>query len=115
MFRFFTLNKKILIAFILLIGVFVLLSPEIKQSPKYHVLERPFLTVTWLIQSGFTIVSWGGSSVWNGYINLVNVQEENQQLVEEVKGFVQKPYILRKRLQQETGSWNFSNSGIPLL
>ncbi|MEK6560183.1 MAG: rod shape-determining protein MreC [Nitrospirota bacterium] len=97
MFRFLTLNKKILIAFILLIGVFVLLSPEIKQSPKYHVLERPFLTVTWFIQSGFTIVSWGGSSVWNGYINLVNVQEENRQLVEEVKRLRSEAIYLKEK------------------
>ena len=97
MFRFLTLNKKILIAFILLIGVFVLLSPEIKQSPKYHVLERPFLTVTWLIQSGFNIVSGGGSSVWNGYINLINVQEENQQLVEEVKRLRSEVIYLKEK------------------
>lgn len=97
MFRFLTLNKKILIAFILLIGVFVLLSPEIKQSPKYHVLERPFLTVTWLIQSGFSIVSGGGSSVWNGYINLINVQEENQQLVEEVKRLRSQVIYLKEK------------------
>lgn len=97
MFRFLTLNKKILIAFILLIGVFVLLSPEIKQSPKYHVLERPFLTVIWLIQSGFTIVSGGGSSVWNGYINLVNVQEENRQLVEEVKRLRSEAIYLKEK------------------
>ena len=97
MFRFLTLNKKILIAFILLIGVFVLLSPEIKQSPKYHVLERPFLTVTWLIQSGFDIVSGGGSSVWNGYINLINVQEENQQLVEEVKRLRSEVIYLKEK------------------
>jgi len=96
-FRFLTLNKKILIAFILLIGVFVLLSPEIKQSPKYHVLERPFLTVTWLIQSGFNIVSGGGSSVWNGYINLINVQEENQQLVEEVKRLRSEVIYLKEK------------------
>lgn len=91
------MRKKILIAFILLIGVFVLLSPEIKQSPKYHVLERPFLTVTWLIQSGFNIVSGGGSSVWNGYINLINVQEENQQLVEEVKRLRSEVIYLKEK------------------
>ncbi len=85
MFRFLTLNKKILIAFILLIGIFVLLSPEIKQSPRYNLIERPFLTITGFIQSGFTIISRGISSTWNGYINLINVQTENEILASEVK------------------------------
>ncbi len=85
MLRFLTLNKKILIAFILLIGIFVLLSPEIKQSPQFNIIEKPFLSVTGFIQSGIAAVSGGISSVWNGYINLVNVQEENAALTEEVK------------------------------
>lgn len=85
MFRFLTLNKKILIAFILLIGIFVLLSPEIKQSSKYNLLERPFLVISGFIQSGLATISQGVSSTWNGYVNLVNVQKENEMLVEEVK------------------------------
>ncbi len=95
--RFLTLNKKILIAFILLIGIFVLLSPEIKQSPKYHILERPFLSVTGLIQSGFTLVSGGISSIWNGYINLINVQEENKILSEEVKRLRSEVIYLKEK------------------
>ena len=98
MFRFLTLNKKILIAFILLIGIFVLLSPEIKQSPKYNLIERPFLTITGFIQSGLTTISQGISSTWNGYLNLINVQKENEMLVEEVKMLRSEVIYLREKI-----------------
>ncbi len=98
MFRFLTLNKKILIAFILLIGIFVLLSPEIKQSPEYNLLERPFLTITGFVQSGITTISHGISSTWNGYINLINVQKENEMLAEEVKSLRSEVIYLKERI-----------------
>ena len=85
MFRFLTVNKKILIAFILLIGIFVLLSPEIKQNPRYYMFERPFVAAIGFIQSGFGLIHKGISVTWNKYINLVGVQEENQRLTDEVK------------------------------
>lgn len=85
MFRFLTANKKILIAFILLIGIFVLLSPEIKQNPGYYMFERPFAAAIGFVQSGFGLIDKGISVTWNKYINLVGVQEENQRLTDEVK------------------------------
>ena len=98
MFRFLTLNKKILIAFILLIGIFVLLSPEIKQSPEYNLLERPFLTITGFVQSGITTISHGISSTWNGYVNLINVQKENETLAEEVKRLRSEVIYLKENI-----------------
>ena len=98
MFRFLTLNKKILIAFILLIGIFVLLSPEIKQSPEYNLLERPFLTITGFVQSGITTISHGISSTWNGYVNLINVQKENEMLAEEVKRLRSEVIYLKEQI-----------------
>ena len=98
MFRFLTLNKKILIAFILLIGIFVLLSPEIKQSPKYNLLERPFLTISGFIQTGLATISQGISSTWNGYLNLINVQKDNEMLVEEVKMLRSEVIYLREKI-----------------
>ena len=98
MFRFLTLNKKILIAFILLIGIFVLLSPEIKQSPKYNLFERPFLTISGFIQTGLATISHGISSTWNGYVNLINVQKENEMLVEEVKRLRSEVIYLREKI-----------------
>lgn len=97
MFRFLTLNKKIIIAFILLIGIFVLLSPEIKQSPKYNLLERPLLNITGFIQSGITTISQGISSLWHGYVNLINVQKENEMLVEEVKRLRSEVIYLKEK------------------
>jgi rod shape-determining protein MreC len=84
-FRFLTINKKILIAFILLIGIFVLLSPEIKQNPRYYMFERPFVAAIGFVQSGFGLIHKGISVTWNKYVNLVGVQEENQRLTDEVK------------------------------
>lgn len=85
MLKFLTVNKKILIAFLLLIGIFVLLSPEIKENSRFYLFERPFAYTINLIQSGFGLVFKGGSSVWNGYIDLIGVKEENRRLTEENK------------------------------
>lgn len=97
MFRFLTFNRKILIAFILLIGIFVLLSPEIKQSPRYNLLERPFLNITGFVQSGLAAISNGISSTWFGYIYLINVQKENEMLVEEVRKLRSEAVFLKEK------------------
>lgn len=78
-------NKKILAAFFLVIGIFVLLSPEIKEKPQYYFFERPFAFSIHSIQSVFGFISGGISSVWNNYIDLVHVKMENQILIEENK------------------------------
>jgi len=83
--KFLTVNKKILIAFLLSLGIFVLLSPEIKESPRFYLFERPVAYTINLIQSGLALVSKGGSSIWNGYIDMVGVKEENRRLMEENK------------------------------
>ncbi len=85
MFRFLTINKKLLIAFLLLIGVFVLLSPEIKEKPRYYLFERPFAYTINIVQSGFGLVFKGVSFTWNSYIDLIGVKEENKRLTEENK------------------------------
>lgn len=83
MFRFLAINKKILVAFLLLIGIFTLLSPEIKENPRHYLFERPFISTINFIQSGFGMIFNGISTVWNNYIYLVDVSEKNQRLTEE--------------------------------
>ncbi|MCC7203126.1 MAG: rod shape-determining protein MreC [Nitrospirae bacterium] len=97
MFRYLTLNKKILIAFILIIGIFVLLSPEIKQRPAYSLIERPFLTIAGIIQSGLANISGGISSTWRGYINLINVQKDNEILSKELTRLRSEAIFLREK------------------
>ncbi|MBI5406550.1 MAG: rod shape-determining protein MreC [Nitrospirae bacterium] len=85
MFRFVVINKKVLVVFLLLIGIFVLLSPEIKENPRYYLFEKPFASTVNLIHSGFSLIFRGISTTWNNYIDLVDVKEENQRLFEEGK------------------------------
>jgi rod shape-determining protein MreC len=91
--RFLSLNKKILVAFLLLTGVFVLLSPEIKENPRYSFFEKPFASSINLIQSGFGLIFTQGFTTWDIYVDLIGVKEENQRLIEE-----------NKRLRSETAS-----------
>ncbi len=93
MFRFIAINKKILVAFLLLAGVFVLLSPEIKETPRYFLFEKPFVSAINLIQSGFGLIFIQTSTTWDIYADLIGVKEENQRLIEE-----------NKRLRSETAS-----------
>lgn len=85
MMKFPAVNKKILAAFFLVIGIFVLLSPEIKDKPQYYFFEKPFAFSIYSIQSVFGFISGGISSVWNNYIDLVHVKMENQSLIQENK------------------------------
>ncbi|MBI5194144.1 MAG: rod shape-determining protein MreC [Nitrospirae bacterium] len=85
MFRFPAVNKKILAAFFLVIGIFVLLSPEIKGAPRFYFFERPFAFSINVVQSGFTSIFNSISSVWSGYISLTNVNKDNKRLLEENK------------------------------
>ena len=83
--RFVAINKKVLVVFLLLTGIFVLLSPEIKENPRYYLFEKPFASTVNLIHSGFFFIFRGVSTTWNNYIDLVDVKEENQRLFEENK------------------------------
>lgn len=97
MFRFLAINKKILVAFLLLIGIFVFLSPEIKESPRYHLFERPFASTINLIQSGFGLIFRGLSATWNSYIDLLEAKEENQRLIEENKRLRTESVYLKEK------------------
>lgn len=85
MFRFPAVNKKLLAAFFLVIGIFVLLSPEIKGSPRFYFFERPFAFSINVVQSGFKSIFNSISSVWSDYISLTNVRNDNRRLIEENK------------------------------
>lgn len=85
MFRFPAVNKKILAAFFLVIGIFVLLSPEIKGAPHFYFFERPFAFSINVVQSGFKSIFNGISSVWSDYISFANVNKDNRRLLEENK------------------------------
>lgn len=97
MIRFLSINKKLLIAFLLLIGVFVLLSPEIKENPRYYLFEKPFSSTVNLIQSGFFFIFDGISSTWNGYIYLINIKEENNRLIEENNRLKAESVVLQEK------------------
>jgi rod shape-determining protein MreC len=96
LFRFLIINKKIIAAFLLLIGIFVLLSPEIKENPRYNLLERPFVYIINVVQSGFLIFS-GFSETWDSYVNLIEVKEENKRLTEENKRLRSEAASLREK------------------
>lgn len=81
MLKFPSVNKKILAAFFLVIGIFVLLSPEIKEKPHLYFFESPFAFSINVIQSGYYSIFSGISSVWFDYIDLVNIRGENQKLL----------------------------------
>ena len=97
MIRFLSVNKKLLIAFLLLIGVFVLLSPEIKENPRYYLFEKPFSSTVNLIQSGFFFIFDGISNTWNGYIYLINIKEENNRLIEENNRLKAESVVLQEK------------------
>jgi rod shape-determining protein MreC len=97
LFRFVVINKKVLVVFLLLIGIFVLLSPEIKENPRYYLFEKPFASTVNLIHSGFFLIFRGVSTTWNNYIDLVDVKEENQRLFEENKRLLAESLSLREK------------------
>lgn len=78
-------NKKILAAFFLVISIFVLLSPEIKEKPHFYFFEKPFAYSIYVVQSGFNSIFNGISSVWSNYIYLIHANSENQKLIAENK------------------------------
>lgn len=97
MFRFLSLNKKILVAFLLLAGIFVLLSPEMKENPKYHFFERPFVSTINITQAGFGLIFNGISLPWDNYLYLIGVKEENKKLIEENKRLRSESVIQKEK------------------
>ncbi len=97
MLKFPSVNKKILAAFFLVIGIFVLLSPEIKEKPHFYFFERPFAFSINVIQSGFDSIFSGISSVWSDYIALVNVRVENQRLLAENQRLQSESVFLQEK------------------
>lgn len=95
--RFVAINKKILIIFLLLIGIFVLLSPEIKENPRYYLFEKPFAYSVNLLHSGLFLIFRGISVTWTNYIDLVDVKEESQRLFEENKRLHTESLSLREK------------------
>jgi len=61
------------------------MSPNLQRRPRYYLIERPIVFIISTVQSGITSAKEGVSRIWNGYINLVRVQEENKRLKKEIE------------------------------
>jgi rod shape-determining protein MreC len=61
------------------------MSPNLQRRPRYYLIERPIVFIISTVQSGITSTKEGISRIWNGYINLVRVQEENKRLKKDVE------------------------------
>ncbi|NKE70442.1 rod shape-determining protein MreC [Candidatus Manganitrophus noduliformans] len=75
--------KRFLILSFILGLTIVFISPELQKRPLRWV-EVPIGGAVYYVQQGTHAVLEGISGVWYGYINLIHVQRENQQLREEI-------------------------------
>ncbi|MBI3811719.1 MAG: rod shape-determining protein MreC [Nitrospirae bacterium] len=71
--------RRFIVLFLVVLLVTVLLFPELQKRPFYF-LGRPVVFVISGLQKGLTWIGGGFGTVWNGYVNLVSVRRENEQL-----------------------------------
>jgi rod shape-determining protein MreC len=96
--------KRFLILSFILGLTIVFISPELQKRPLRWV-EVPIGGVVYYVQQGTHAVLDGIGGVWNGYINLIHVQQENQQLREEIgrlrgeNNLLKEEEVLAERLQ----------------
>lgn len=82
------LYKRFLYLFLILSLIVILISPEFQKKPVQWI-QRPVGWVIYYVQEGTYVLMNSIAGVWNGYINLIHVQEENEALrrtIEELKG-----------------------------
>jgi rod shape-determining protein MreC len=80
--------KRFLYLFLILSLIVILISPEFQKKP-IQWIQLPVGGAIYYIQEGTYVVMSRIAGIWNGYINLIHVQEENQGLrrtIEELKG-----------------------------
>lgn len=75
--------KRFLILSFILGLTIVFISPELQKRP-LRWLEVPIGGAVYYIQQGTHAVLSGISGVWYGYVNLIDVRQENQQLRAEI-------------------------------
>ncbi len=75
--------KRFLILSFVLALTIVFISPELQKRP-LRWLEVPIGGAVYYVQQGTYGVLNGMGGVWYGYVNLIGVQEENQQLRDEI-------------------------------
>lgn len=76
-------RRFLILSFILALAV-VLISPELQKKP-LRWLEVPIGGAVYYVQQGTYAVLNGIGGVWYGYINLIHVRQENEQLRAEVE------------------------------
>lgn len=65
--------------------LFVLLVSDIGRNKDLGTLQRLIVEVFAPIEQGISFVGGGFGNIWENYLNLINVQEENRMLREEIK------------------------------
>ncbi len=91
---------------ILTVVSLTLLTWKLKNRVPVAMLESAVLSVAYPLQEAMTWMTRGIRGAWDGYINLVHVQQENVRLHEEVKWLRQEnhrfleAYLQYQRLQQ---------------
>lgn len=96
-------KRFLLLSFILGLTI-VFISPELQKRP-LRWLEVPIGGAVYYIQQGTHAALKGISGVWYGYINLIHVQEENEQLRAEItrlrgeNNLLKEEGVLAERLQ----------------
>ena len=96
-----------IVCFILLVVVsLTLLTWKVKNRVPVAMLENAVLSIAYPLQHAMTWMSRGIQGVWDRYMNLVHVQQENLRLHAEVKWLRQEnhrfleAYLQGQRLQQ---------------
>jgi len=77
--------RRFIVLFLIVLLVTALLFPEMQKRPFYF-LGRPVVFVISGLQKGLTWIGGGIGNGWRGYINLVSVQRENEQLKRALAG-----------------------------
>jgi rod shape-determining protein MreC len=93
--------RRLLVLLFVTVLVVFLLFPQLQKQPVYY-MGRPLVIVMSAIQQGVTRLMGAARGVWEGYLDLVGVREENDRLRAEIDRLEQKNAgLLEARLEND--------------
>jgi rod shape-determining protein MreC len=93
--------RRLLVLLFVTVLVVFLLFPQLQKQPVYY-MGRPLVIVMSAIQQGVTSLMGAARGVWEGYLDLVGVREENDRLRAEIDRLEQKNAgLLEARLEND--------------
>jgi rod shape-determining protein MreC len=97
---FLDLQKRLFVLLILFLCALLLYSFNLRTKPETNLFERSILILTGPLSQGVTAGTRGAVSLWQNYLNLVGVKQENSALRRELER-LERIYIHNKELAAE--------------